>query len=232
LLDQGAERTAAAVLASLAESERHATLTRFLPAEIEPFALDAAAGGLRRGRRQHAVIMFVDIRDSAARGEELDPERLSVFLSAFRSRVSRAAQQHGGVVDKFIGDGALVVFGLPAPSPDDATRALACARTLLDLVDRWNRKRQFDPPVRVGIGVHAGEVFFGVVGDEKRLELTVLGDAVNVASRLEQATKEFAVPLLASADAVEAAGEASAWIEVSHGALRGRAGPVRVMRPA
>lgn len=217
---------------ALAESEHRATLTRFLPAEIGSLALDVTAGGLSRGRRQRAAVMFVDIRDSTARAENLDPERLSVFISAFRNRVTRAAERHRGVIDKFIGDGALVVFGLPASAPDDATRALACARTLLDLVERWNRKRQFDPPVRVGIGVHAGEVFFGVVGDEKRMELTVLGDAVNVASRLEQATKEFDVPLLASADAVEAAGEASAWTEVSHGALRGRAGPVRVMRPA
>lgn len=217
---------------ALAEAEHRATLTRFLPAEIEPFALDAAAGGLRRGRRQQAVVMFVDIRDSAAIAERLDPERLSVFLSAFRNRVTRAAHGHGGVVDKFIGDGALVVFGLPEPARDDAARALACAQTLLDLVDRWNRKRRFDPPVRIGIGVHAGEVFFGVIGDETRMEMTVLGDTVNVASRIEQETKAHAVPLLASADVVEAAGEAATWVEVAHGALRGRAGPVRVMRPA
>jgi len=217
---------------ALAESEHRATLTRFLPAEIESLALDMAAGGLRHGRRQQAVVMFVDIRDSTARAEKLDPERLSVFISAFRNRVTRSAARHRGVVDKFIGDGALVVFGLPAPAPDDAARALACARMLLDLVERWNRKRRFDPPVRVGIGVHLGEVFFGVVGDEQRLELTVLGDTVNVAARLEQETKAFGVPLLASADTVEAAGEASAWTEVGVGALRGRAGPVRVMRPA
>jgi adenylate cyclase len=217
---------------ALGEAERRAALTKFLPAEIAPLVTDTAADDLRRGRRQLAAILFIDIRDSTARAENMDPMRLSIFLTAFRQRVTRAAEQHGGVVDKFIGDGSLVVFGLPEPKPDDAGRALACARMLLHLIDRWNRKRQFDPAVRVGIGVHVGEVFFGVVGDERRQEFTVLGDAVNVGSRLEQATKTFGTPLLASAEAVEAAGEASGWTEVRREPLRGRAGIVRVMRPA
>ena len=231
LLVVAAHRGRSLLVRALAEAERRATLTRFLPAEIASIVTDTSIGSLRSGRRQRAGILFVDIRDSTARAEHLDPERLSVFISAFRQRVMRAAEQYGGVVDKFIGDGALVVFGLPAPGEHDAAHALACAKTLLELVDRWNRKRQFDPTVRVGIGVHFGEVFFGVVGDEKRTELTVLGDVVNVAARLEQATKTFGTPLLASADAVEAAGEAPGWVEVSHEALRGRSGVVRVMRP-
>jgi adenylate cyclase len=232
LLVVAASRGRRLLVRALGEAERRATLTRFLPAEIASLMTDATAGGLRSGRRQRAAILFVDIRDSTARAEHLDPERLSMFISAFRQRVMRAAEQHGGVVDKFIGDGALVVFGLPAPGTDDAARALGCAKTLLGLVARWNQKRQFDPPVRIGIGVHVGEVFFGVVGDEKRMELTVLGDTVNVAARLEQATKTFGTPLLASVDAVEAAGEALGWIEVTREALRGRVGALRVMRPA
>jgi adenylate cyclase len=231
LLIMAASRGRRLLVRALDEAERRAALTRFLPAEIASLVTDATAGGLRSGRRQRAGILFVDIRDSTARAENLDPERLSMFVSAFRRRVTRAAEQHGGVIDKFVGDGALIVFGLPVPLHDDAKRALACAKTLLRHIDRWNKKRQFDPPVRVGIGVHVGEVFFGVVGDEKRMELTVLGDVVNVAARLEQATKTFTTPLLASAAAVEAAGEAPGWIEVSHEALRGRVAAVRVMRP-
>lgn len=217
---------------ALGEAERRAALTRFLPAEIASLITDGAFGGLRRGRRQLAVILFVDIRDSTARAENLDPVELSIFIASFRRRVMRAASEHGGVVDKFIGDGALVVFGLPEPRPDDAARALACARMLLGLIDRWNLERQFDPAVRVGIGVHVGEVFFGVVGDESRRELTVLGDTVNVGARLEQATKTSGTSLLASAEVVEAAGETSGWTEIRREPLRGRTGIVRVMRPA
>ena len=217
---------------ALVEAERRAALTKFLPAELTSLVTDAAADDLRRGRRQLAAILFVDIRDSTARAEILDPRRLSKFIASFRRRVTRAAELHFGVIDKFIGDGALVVFGLPESRPDDAARALACAKMLLRLVERWNDKRQFDPPVRVGIGVHVGEVFFGVIGDETRKELTVLGDAVNVAARLEQATKTVGTPLLASAEAVEAAGEAATWTETGREVLRGRAGITRLMQPA
>jgi adenylate cyclase len=219
------------LLRALGEAEHRAVLTKFLPAEIASLVTTEAPDDLRRGKRQPAAILFVDMRDSTALAENMDPVQLSIFISAFRRRVTRAAEQHEGLIDKFIGDGALIVFGLPKPRPDDAARALACARTLLDLIDRWNRKRRFDSPVRVGIGVHAGDVFFGVVGDESRKELTVLGDAVNVAARLEEATKTFGVPLLASAQAVEAAGETSGWSEIRREPLRGRSGAIRVMQP-
>ena len=232
LLVMAAYRGRRLLVRALDEAEQRGALTRFLPAEIASLITDGAfGGGLLPGRRQLAAILFVDIRDSTARAENLDPVDLATFIASFRRCVTRAASEHGGVIDKFIGDGALVVFGLPEPRPDDATRALACARMLLSLIDRWNLERQFEPPVRVGIGVHVGDVFFGVVGDESRKELTVLGDTVNVGARLEQATKTSGTPLLASAEVVEAAGEKSGWTEIRREPLRGRTGLVRVMRP-
>ena len=143
----------------------------------------------------------------------------------------RAAARHGGVVDKFLGDGALVLFGVPAANPTDAARALACGRMLCALVERWNEKRGFDPPVRIGIGIHRGEVFCGVVGDEDRLEFTVLGEAVNITARIEGATKALNAPFLASHEAVEAAGEAERWVEVAAEPLRGMTRTVRLMAP-
>jgi adenylate cyclase len=216
---------------AVSETARRASLARFLPAEIVPLVEKHQIGSLRRGRRQQATLLFVDMRDSTALAEQMEPERLSVFVSAFRRRVARAAQAHRGVVDKFIGDGALLVFGTPEPAPDDPARALACARTLLALIERWNAKRRFDPPVRIGIGVHAGEVYCGVIGDEQRLEFTVLGDAVNVAARIEQATKTRGVPFLASEAVVAAAGETGRWHEVSREPLRGRTEPMAILAP-
>jgi adenylate cyclase len=100
---------------------------------------------------------------------------------------------------------------------------------LVDLIDRWNDKHDVNPPVKVGIGVHVGAVFCGVVGDPDRLEFTVLGDPVNVAARLEKATKEHGTPILATAEAVAAAGVD--WREVAIETLPGRSEPVRLMAP-
>ncbi len=206
-------------------------LTRFLPQELAPVLTDPAFSELRAGRRQTVALLFVDVRGSTAMAEHLDSARFAAFMSAFRRRVMDAADRHGGVVDKFIGDGALIVFGLPYPSPDDAARALACARTLDALIARWNAKRQFDPPVAVGVGVHVGEVFCGVVGDARRLEFTVMGDPVNVAARLQEATKEHGTPILASDVIVRAAGEEGLWQEVVRAPLRGRREVLVLMAP-
>jgi adenylate cyclase len=207
-------------------------LTRFLPQELAAVLTDPAFSELRTGRRQTVALLFVDVRGSTTMAEHLDPARFATFMSAFRHRVMDAAVDHGGVVDKFIGDGALIVFGLPYPSSDDAARALACARTLEGLIARWNANRQFDPPVTVGIGVHVGDVFCGVVGDARRLEFTVMGDPVNVAARLQEATKEHGVPILASDAIVRAAGEDGLWREVVRAPLRGRREALGLMAPS
>jgi adenylate cyclase len=176
-------------------------------------------------------VLFVDIRASSSLAETMDPGRLAVFVSSFRRRVMSAATLHGGLVDKFLGDGALLVFGVPDEGRDDAARALACARTLQALIARWNAKRGFDPPVRIGIGIHYGEVFCGVVGGDERLEFTVLGEPVNIAARIEQSTKALDEPLLASREAVEAAGALAAWEEVSREPLRGVSREIVLMAP-
>ena len=214
------------------ETTSRANLSRFLPAEIAPLIETEQSGSWREGRRQMVAILFVDLRNSTAMAEDMDPKRLSVFIGSFRRRVLRAAVANGGVIDKFIGDGAMILFGLPEPSADDAKRAVDCAREIQRLLDRWNAKRRFDPPIQVAMGLHCGEVYCGVVGDTGRLEFTVLGDAVNVAARIEQATKEFQVSILASEELVAAAGETPLWRSIGTVPLRGRKDPVGLVAPA
>ncbi len=209
-------------LSATREAARRRSLSRFLPRELVSRLADDD-GSLKAGRRQQAVIAFIDMRGSTAIAERLDPQELSAFLSSFRKRVMRLSRLHGGVVDKFIGDGALVVFGLPEPAADDAARAVAFARDLVAVIARWNDKGEHDASVRIGVGLHCGEVFSGIIGEEARYEFTVLGDTVNVAARLEQATKVHGVSVLASEAVRRAAGpEAAAWREVSREPLRGR----------
>lgn len=214
---------------AVAETTRRLNLARYLPAELLPVLSSDNIEELRTGRRAEVALVFIDIRGSTAMGEAMSPAALTGFIGAFRARVTRAARQHGGVIDKFIGDGAFIIFGLPQTNGDDAVRALAFCRSMLASVDEWNglRKATDAVPVAVGIGVHFGTAFVGAIGDEQRLEFTVMGDAVNVAARLEDATKAFQVPLVASRDALKAAGEdpqsaGSPWRSLGTQALRGR----------
>jgi adenylate cyclase len=211
------------------ETTLRLNLTRYLPRELAPILSEEGFATLRAGRRVPAVLLFVDIRDSSKLAETMDPARLAIFITSFRRRVMRAAARHGAVVDKFVGDGALLLFGVPVEQADDAERALACGRTLCMLVARWNEKRGFDPPLRIGIGIHRGEVFCGVVGDDARLEFTVLGEAVNITARIETATKHLEEALLASREVVEAAGEAERWTQVASEPLRGVSRSITLM---
>jgi adenylate cyclase len=217
---------------AVTEASERASIARFLPAEVAPLMEGNNLDAWRRGRRQEITVVFVDLRGSTALAEHMDPARLSVFISSFRRRVMQAAGIHGGVVDKFMGDGALLIFGVPQPEPDDARRAILCAREIIRLVARWNAKRRFDPPVRVGIGLHTGEAFCGVLGADERLEFTVLGDVVNVAARMEQMTKRFGTSLVATEATVARAGEAGEWQEAGREAPRGRSGTVRMLVPS
>ncbi|MEE1610870.1 adenylate/guanylate cyclase domain-containing protein [Microvirga sp. CF3016] len=213
------------------ETTLRVTLTRYLPRELAPILTDQAFASLRQGRRVPVTLLFVDIRASTTFGETMEPAQLAVFITSFRRRVLRAASRHGGVIDKFTGDGALILFGVPGARDDDARRALACGRTLLTLIERWNAKRGFNPPVRLGIGIHTGDVFCGVVGDESRLEFTVVGETVNIASRIEQATKAADCELLASQETVTAAGEEDLWTEVECDPLPGVTRKMVLMKP-
>ncbi|MEL7090796.1 MAG: adenylate/guanylate cyclase domain-containing protein [Pseudomonadota bacterium] len=209
----------------IAEAEARGRLTRFLP---EPLAARLAGedlDALRAGVTQRMGIVFVDIRGFTALAEAEDPAAISRLLAAFRGHVSAAAEAQGGFVDKFIGDGALVVF-------DDADgragdRAMAAIAALLAAVAGWRSD------LRVGVGAHLGDVFAGVVGDAGRLEFTVLGDVVNVAARLEAATKDAGVRALVSDalwQSLTAAPEG--WSEVPALSVPGRIASVAAWCPA
>jgi adenylate cyclase len=229
-----AARARALLRRAIDEERRRTNLTRYLPPEIAGWLAETSVEELRRGRRQAVAVLFTDIRGFTERAEAMAPEDLGRFVAEFRRRVSLAAGRHGGVIDEFVGDSAMVVFGVPTPGPADARDALRCARGLLAEVAGWNTSRAAAglEPVRIGVGVHCGEVFCGAVGDEGRLEFTVLGDTVNVAARLEQATKAAGFALIASRELLDAAGEDAAsepgWTPLPVAPLRGRHAPVRL----
>jgi adenylate cyclase len=172
--------------------------------------------------------MFIDIRGFTKLSQVMDPEQLSRLLAEFRSVVTGVIFEHGGMVDKFIGDDAvLAVFGALEPAPDDAERAILCGVNILDAVAAWSATSSGagGPTVRIGIGAHYGEVFVGAVGDEKMLEFTVLGDTVNLAERLERTTRAMDGVFVVSREILDAAGQAGraySWTPVSGQVLSGR----------
>jgi len=184
-----------------------------------------------------AAILFADIVGFTALCEQRSPAEVIDVLKEFHARMEDVVFAHGGTLDKYIGDAVMVTFGTPRPGDDDAARALRCAREMLRSVDAWNeeRARADQRSVRIGIGVHYGPVIVGDVGGPQRLEYTVIGDPVNVASRLERLTRELATPLLVSGDLLDAArvdaavgaGDLDGLVEVEPQSLRGRSEPLR-----
>lgn len=213
---------------AIEESARRANLTRYLPVEIAGWLSRASLEEARSGTRHPVGVVFADLRGFTARAERMDPAELGPFVTDFRARMAAAARAHGGVIDKFIGDAVMVVFGVPRPHPEDARRTLDCARAILAEVADWSRAR--GEPIKVGVGAHWGEAYCGAVGDEQRLEFTVLGDTVNVAARLEEASKTLGWPLVASRALLEAAGEdAAGWTSLGLAPLRGRRAETEIL---
>lgn len=188
-----------------AERER-ANLSRY----FSPNMVDELAGmdqPLGAGRKQDAAILFADIVGFTPLAEKLSPEATMALLRGFHGRMARQIFAHGGTVDKYIGDAVMATFGTPIEGRRDALNALACAAAMLKDLDTWNAEREAagEPPLRIGIGLHCGPVVVGDIGDERRLEFAVLGDTVNVASRIEGLTRRLDTSLLVSSTLVDRA---------------------------
>ncbi|WP_373088839.1 adenylate/guanylate cyclase domain-containing protein [Sneathiella sp.] len=140
--------------------------------------------------------------------EQQTPESIVDMLREFHSRMEDAVFTNKGTLDKFLGDGLMATFGIPEITPDDALNALQCAQAMHNQMRDWNysRKKEGKPPIRLSVGIHYGKVVMGDIGSERRLEYAVLGDVVNVASRLEASTRELNAYVVISANLVEAAG--------------------------
>jgi class 3 adenylate cyclase len=154
---------------------------------------------LREVRTQDVAVMFVDIVGFTAYADGRDPEEVIETLRAFHGLMETHVFGHDGTLDKYLGDGLMATFGTPFTGPADASNALKCALAMLAGVDRFNRKRMADgqPTIRASIGLSFGTVVLGDIG-ANRLEYAVIGDTVNLASRLEAATRAVGSALLAS----------------------------------
>lgn len=185
------------------ERERAALARYFSPNLVDD--LTRQDNPLGSVRRQDVAVMFVDLVGFTGLAATETPERVIGFLRDHYARLEAAVFANSGTVDKYFGDTMMATFGTPDPGPDDATRALRCARAILAELADWNRDRaeHNEPAVRVGIGIHYGPAVLGNIGGERRLEFTAIGDTVNVAKRIESLTRELGVDLVVSGALVE-----------------------------
>ncbi len=206
------------------------TLARFLPASVIEDAHQDPLTLLTQPRSVDASVLTTDIRGFTSWAEHEDPIAVLGFLNIVQGALAETVRKYRGTVDKFMGDGMLAVFGAPELLPDHADQALAAAREMQQVMVKINENNP-GPDVRIGIGLHAGELVVGCLGSGVRMEFTVLGDTVNTSSRLESMTKERGVDLLISADAVSRLSDKGGLREEGEVRIRGRQKPLAVWTP-
>ena len=168
------------------------TLCRYMAREVAEQVLQNKDELKLGGTRAEVTILITDIRNFTTISEQLDPWDIVELLNAYFPRMINVIFRHQGMVDKFIGDSILAVFGVPVPREDDSLRAVRAAlemRRELRAINR-ERARKQQRTIEIGIGVTCGTVISGNIGSERRMDYTVIGDPVNLAARLEGLTKE------------------------------------------
>lgn len=193
------------------EAERHVRqiFQKYVPKDVVQRALQLHEGG-RLSAKGFATVLFSDIRGFTSLSERMEPEEVVAFLNDYLQRMVEIVFEEGGIVDKFIGDAVMAIFGAPLPRPDDAVRAVRAAQRMLQELDKFNEEqaRKGGVHIRIGIGIHSGMLIAGNIGSDRKMEYTVIGDTVNIASRVQDLTKEFGVEIMITQGCYEAAGKA------------------------
>jgi adenylate cyclase len=200
---------------------------RHVGTDVARYAIDNTDLG---GETREVSVLFVDLRGSTTLAEKLSPDRMVAMLNDLFTAVVDAVEAEGGWANKFEGDAALCIFGAPMPQPGHAEHALRAARRLSTDLDTLRRRH---PDLDAGIGVATGTVVAGNIGSAQRYEYTVIGDPVNVASRLCSLAKRAPGRVLVDGASVEAAApeERARWESRGEVELRGRQKPARVYAP-
>lgn len=183
------------------------------------------------GERREVTMLFQDIRDFTGISEKMAPEELVGMLHQFFTEIVAAVEVEGGVVKQFLGDGVKALFGAPLAHADDPDRAVRAALAMVARLEALNMRlsSQSLPMLRIGVGIHTGEVIAGQIGPDTRVEYDVTGDAVNVASRIEGLTKEMRTTILISEATAARLGPGFTLGRAAELPVRGKENPVKVV---
>jgi adenylate cyclase len=192
------------VQAEIARRRTRAMFARYVSPEVVEELMSSSASVGLGGRRQTLTIMFCDIRGFTAYSENKAPEQVVKRLNEYLTAMTEIIFRQGGTLDKYLGDGLMAFFGAPVYYPDHIQRAIQAAIDIQIAVERLNKSwaDQGEPPLYVGVGINSGSVLVGNVGSPERMDYTVIGEDVNLASRVEGLTKTFGELIVISGRAV------------------------------
>jgi adenylate cyclase len=215
--------------ASIAAATARDRITNLFGQHVSPQVVERliAEGASTASDIRRVAVMFVDFRSFTAGARSRSPQDVVERLDGAFAVLVEILDRHGGIVNKFLGDGFLALFGAPFETAGSANHAVEAAREMLAAMDRVNQGNSW--PLRLGIGIHFGEVVAGNIGSPRRKEYTVIGDTVNFAARLEALNKEFNSQLLVSASVRDALGEdGTDAVPLGEVAIRGYDRPMTV----
>ena len=215
---------------SVAAAQARDRITNLFGLHVSPAVVEQLLDAELVSETRTVCILFLDIRGFTAMTRARPAGETVALLNDFFAEMIEIVDRHNGIINKFLGDGFLALFGAPLADPKAAMNALASGHAMLAAVDKWNAARSAQA-MRVGIGIHIGDAVTGTVGSPQRKEYTVIGDAVNLAARLEQLTKETGARLLVS-DPLHQAAMVDGAIDLGPMPIRGYGEPVRVWRVA
>jgi adenylate cyclase len=222
-----------AVSQELEKRRVHNLFTRFIsPEMVNQMIATQDLNSLNK--RANVSILFSDIRGFTTLSEKLSPEEVVGMLNPYLEVMTDIIHQHGGTVDKYEGDAIIAFFGEPVAYADHAARAVQTAidmrKGLLDLGRRWEREERPIKQFEIGIGVNSGEVFVGLLGSAQRINYTIIGDNVNLASRLQDLTKTYQWPVLISESTYQQVKESFETELVDSVTVKGKTEPVNIYK--
>lgn len=176
------------------------------------------------GKKANVTVLFADIRGFTSMSEKLSADEVSVILNEYFTEIEPIVTRHNGVINKFIGDAVMAIFGEPIQDENHPKNAVRCACEMLDKVKELQTKwlKEGKPKIEIGIGINTGEAFVGNIGSEKRMEYTVIGDMVNLASRIEGNNKVYKTNLLISESTYSYARGIIDTVKISNVKIRGK----------